>query len=75
MNFGIWGLLLYYLFWSYEIKKMIDGIGGSAMKKLVVMGVLAYFIHSSAEAAPMMGAIMYGTELAIACRLAKDTFV
>lgn len=75
MNFGVIGLLLYYLFWSYEIKNMIGGIGESAMKKLVLIGVLAYFIHSSAEAAPMMGSILYGTELAIACRLAKDTFV
>lgn len=74
MNFGMIGLLLYYWFWSYEIKNMITGIGNSAMKKLVIIGVLVYFIHSSAEAAPMMGSVLYGTELVISCRLAKDQF-
>lgn len=71
MNFGTIGLGLYYIFWYTELKGMLQK-GNSPLSTLAIIGVVAFFVHSSAEAAPMLGFVIFGAEMVIICRIAKD---
>jgi len=74
LNFGVLGLLLYYLFWTFELAEMMNQKVKGSIGSLALVGIMMYFIHSSAEAAPMLGSALYGAEMVIVCRLAKDSF-
>lgn len=71
LNFGALGLVLYYMFWFTELKEMLKR--RSALSTLAILGVLMFFIHSSAEAAPMLGFVIFGSEMVIVCRIAKNS--
>ena len=75
MNFGVVGLVIYYLFWYFEIKKNINCDGINIVRTVATFGMLMFFIHSSAEAAPMLGSVLYGAQMMIICRVAKDEFI
>ncbi len=74
LNFGIWGLAAFCLFWRTLLRTSIVNTDGSYVQRVSVIVLLAYVIYSSAEAGPMLGMILYSTPLLLLSRLAKDCF-
>lgn len=74
-NFGILGFMAYCGFWKTELNALTDSVQCASMQKFATFIMLLFVIHSAAEAGVMLGAVMYGTQLVILDRLAKDQFV
>ena len=73
-NFGVIGFLVYWLFWSVELNGLIDQRMKPSMQRFAIFALLIFILHSAAEAGVMIGSSMYGTQLVIIARLAKDDF-
>lgn len=73
MNTGIVGLAIILGIWGYSLKKSIND-NKTGVQKVAILALIAYLIHSSTEAAPMIGMILYGTPVIVLFRLSKDQF-
>lgn len=75
LNFGVWGLAAFCLFWRTFLRASIFQTDGSYVQRVAIVVLLAYVIYSSAEAGPMLGMILYSAPLLVISRLAKDCFI
>jgi hypothetical protein len=69
-NFGIVGIVLYFLFWREEMKKI--KIGDSKIVNGAWIAILMFIVQSVAESASLSGGFIYGTSIIFLVRLAKD---
>lgn len=74
LNTGIIGLILCLLIWKTTLDRCIEACN-SQTKNLAVFALVLYLIHSSTEAAPMMGMFLYGTPVMVLFRIAIDNYV
>lgn len=74
-NFGVLGYLLYWIFWQGEFAEQMNRTHYSNIQRLATFMLIAYMVHSSAEAGVMIGSVIYGLQLVIISRLAKDSFI
>ncbi len=72
-NFGVVGVVLYFMFWREEIKKIRDV--NSKVSNCAWIVIFLFIVQSVAESASMSGAFIYGTSIIILSRLAKDRMV
>ncbi len=72
-NFGVVGVVLYFMFWREEMKKI--QVGGSRIVNSAWIAILLFIIQSVAESASLSGAFIYGTSIIFLSRLAKDRMI
>lgn len=75
MNIGVVGYAFYLLFWGTTLRAEISKSNRTKLQTAAIMCLFLYTIHSSAEAAPMLGNLQFGYPIIILSRLAKDSFV
>ena len=71
-NIGLIGLEVCLLLWGSIINKSIETYSND-MQKMAIVSILLYLIHSSTEAAPMIGMPLFGIPVILFFRFAKDT--
>ncbi len=72
-NFGIVGIVLYFLFWREEMKKIRTN--SPVIVNCAWIAIVLYIIQSASEAASLSGAFIYGTSIVFLMRLAKDRMI
>lgn len=72
-NFGVVGVVLYFLFWREEMNKI--KIGNSKIVNGAWIAILMFIVQSVAESASLSGGFVYGTSIIFLVRLAKDRMV
>ena len=75
MNLGIVGLVIYLAFWFLTLHRLIRAPQKTSVQNMAIVAILVYIIHSSTEAAPLIGMVRYGTPVLLLCRLAADKIV
>lgn len=75
LNLGIIGFLSYFVFWKNTLIECLDNMEGSSVRRSALLALLIYMLHSSAEAGPVLGMIIYGAPLIITARFAKDRLI
>ena len=73
-NFGYVGFVLYFMFWRSHLTQMIEDSTGNMFQTTALVVLCAFVVHSSAEAAPMVGSLPYASAIVLITRLAKDRF-
>lgn len=75
MNLGIVGYVCYVVFWCYTLRTAIEQSTCTRIQTVATMCLLVFFVHSAAEAAPMIGMVRYGVPIIVLSRLMKDVLV
>lgn len=73
LNIGILGYILFVIMWNFEFQDILSTKHMTRLQYIACLALLAYMIHSSSEASPMLGVIPYATQIVLLSRLAKDT--